>query len=85
MDSEMTKRASDNSTVAVTKFNQLPDIALVRLSMILCLLPCSRATFWRWVKNGRIPAPKKMGSKISVWSAGQIRELLKAIADGQGI
>ncbi len=25
----MTKRASDNSTVAVTKFNQLPDIALL--------------------------------------------------------
>ena len=81
----MTKRVSDISTAAVTNINDLRDIALVRLSVILCLLPCSRATFWRWVKDGRIPAPKKMGSKISVWSVGQIRETLKAIADGQGI
>lgn len=63
----------------VANFDQLPGTAYVRLPVVLSLLPCSRATFWRWVKTGRVPAPKKMGARISVWNVDEIRQTLKKI------
>ncbi|MBS1130701.1 MAG: Prophage regulatory [Proteobacteria bacterium] len=64
---------------ALVNFDQLPGSAYVRLPVVLSLFPCSRATFWRWVKSGRVPAPKKMGDRISVWSVDEIRQTLKKI------
>lgn len=74
-----------NTQTTIQYFENLPDCALVRLKLILHLFPCSRATFWRWVKVGRIPQPKKMGSKISVWTVGEIKKTLNSIADGNGV
>lgn len=33
------------------------------------LLPVSKATLWRWVKNGTFPAPFKLGVGVTGWYA----------------
>lgn len=31
------------------------------------LIPVSAATWWRWVKNGRVPAGRKLGPQVTAW------------------
>ncbi len=31
------------------------------------LLPISAATWWRWVKEGRVPAGRKPSPQVTVW------------------
>ena len=59
-------------------FNGLPDEAYVRLPVVLMLLGVSRATVWRMCKSGALPAPKKLGSRISVWNVGTLRNVLNS-------
>ena len=59
-------------------FSGLPDEAFVRLPVVLMLLGVSRATVWRMCKSGALPAPKKLGSRISVWNVGTLRNVLNS-------
>ena len=59
-------------------FSGLPDEAFVRLPVVLMLLGVSRATVWRLCKSGALPAPKKLGSRISVWNVGALRNVLNS-------
>ena len=34
----------------------------------------SRATVWRWVKLGKLPAPQKIGANCTRWDFDQILE-----------
>lgn len=74
-------RAS-NSTRAndtlLADFDALPDSAHVRLPILKALLACSSATVWRWSKESRIPAPKKLGPRVSAWNIGELRRALAA-------
>jgi predicted DNA-binding transcriptional regulator AlpA len=64
----------------VEDFDKLPDSALVRLPIVQKVLPYSRTTIWRWVKNGTLPAPLKMpGSHCVAWRVGDIRRVLASI------
>lgn len=36
------------------------------------LLPVSRATLWRWVKDGTFPKPFKLGENSTCWCASEI-------------
>ena len=47
------------------------------------LLPVSPATFWRWVKEGKAPAPFKLGANITVWDLDQIDAFLAQRAEAQ--
>ncbi len=31
------------------------------------LIPVSAATWWRWVKDGRVPAGRKLGPQVTAW------------------
>jgi predicted DNA-binding transcriptional regulator AlpA len=59
-------------------FDSLPGEAFVRLPVVLMLLGVSRATVWRLCKSGALPAPKKLGSHISVWSVQDLRKVLNS-------
>jgi predicted DNA-binding transcriptional regulator AlpA len=74
----------DLNQTNLSNFDQLPNSAYVRLAVALGLFSCSRATWWRWVKAKRVPAPKRMGAKNSVWSVAELREALKCFSDAQG-
>lgn len=79
--SEIPLKAKCRSVIATTHaldFDALPDSAFVRLPNLLVLFACSRATIWRWVKNGLLPAPKKVGPRVTAWSVAELRQVLSA-------
>lgn len=64
----------------VLDFDALPATAMLRLAQILAPegpIPVSRSTWWAGVKTGRFPAPIKLGPRITVWRADDIRALLR--------
>lgn len=47
-------------------------------------LPVSPATIWRWIREGRFPAPFKLGKNVTVWDEDVIDQFLAAQAvEGQ--
>lgn len=64
--------------VMVPDFDALADSGFVRLPSLLLLFACSRATIWRWVKAGKLPAPKKLSHRVTAWNVGELRLVLSA-------
>ena len=73
----------------------LPESGYLRLPQIVgnpkatppipALIPVSRSTWWAGVKSGRFPAPRKLGSRITVWDVRDIRALIVKISEGQAL
>lgn len=65
------------------EFNRLPDDALVRLVFMISwgLVPFSKATLWRKVRDGQFPKPLKVSDAITAWRVGDIRAWLKNPTD----
>lgn len=61
---------------ALLNFDQLPSSAYVRIDVVQGLYACSRATVWRHVKAGHIPAPVKISTRITAWQVGSLRKHL---------
>jgi prophage regulatory protein len=40
------------------------------------LIPVSRSTWWQGVRDGRFPAPIKLGNRITAWRAKDILNLI---------
>lgn len=57
---------------ALATFNQLPHGAHVRLPVVAAYYSISHATVWRWVKSGRLPAPKKLSPGVTAWVVGDL-------------
>jgi predicted DNA-binding transcriptional regulator AlpA len=61
-----------------------PRTGLVRLKQILAPagpIPVSKSTWWKGVRDGRFPAPKKLGSRTTVWNATDIWALVEGEAN----
>lgn len=58
-------------------FDRLPDSAHVRQPVVEALYGCSSATIWRRVKDGRIPAPRKLSDRVTAWNVGALRQALQ--------
>ncbi len=54
-------------------FDNLPDCAFVQIPTVCGLYGCSAATIWRRVKNGAVPAPRKLTAGHTAWNVGQLR------------
>jgi predicted DNA-binding transcriptional regulator AlpA len=61
---------------ALEGFDKLPDSAFVRVETVSALRNCSNATTWRHAQQGLIPAPKKIGPRITAWNVGELRRAL---------
>ena len=59
-------------------FSYLPDESLVRLPILMALYGLSKASIYRFIKDGIIPAPIKLSSRTSVWNVGDIRKNLRS-------
>jgi len=46
------------------------------------LLPVSRATIWRWVREGKFPKPFKLGESVTVWDAAEVEAFIAQRAGG---
>ncbi len=67
--------------------NFLPLEGYVRLKNIVgngkgnppipAIIPVSKSTWWEGVKSGRFPKPIKLGPRITVWRAEDIRQLIE--------
>lgn len=49
-----------------------PPQALLRERHVLQLIPVSRATFRRWLRDGKFPAGFKLYGRIAVWRAAVV-------------
>lgn len=49
---------------------------LLRLPQVLALIPVSRSGWWAGVKDGRYPRPMKLGPRVTVWKAEDIRKFI---------
>ncbi|MFC7291718.1 helix-turn-helix transcriptional regulator [Hirschia litorea] len=57
---------------------EFPQTGYVRLKQIIAPygpIPVSKSTWWAGVKDGRFPKPRKLGSRVTVWKADEIRAL----------
>lgn len=57
-----------------------PETGFVRLRAILAPvgpIPVSKSTWWLGIKDGRFPKPVKLGPRITVWRAEDVRQLLE--------
>lgn len=67
----------------------LPETGFLRLNQIVgdpkatppvpAIIPIGKSTWWEWVKSGKAPRPIKLGSRTTVWDAGDIRNFLKEL------
>ena len=60
---------------ALREFDTLPDSAYVRLPVVTALVGISRATVWRWTRQGNLPQSVRI-SGVTLWSVGGLRKSL---------
>lgn len=65
----------------MTQSGDLLATGYVRVSQILQLIPIGRSTWWRGVKEGRFPAPVKLGPRTTAWRVEDIREVMNPFAE----
>ena len=63
---------------ALRNFDSLPNSANVRLPVVCGLVGASPMTIWRMSADGRLPAPRKLSPKVTVWNVGELRQRLQA-------
>lgn len=51
------------------------DLRMLRLDKVLELFPISKVSLYRLIKDGKFPAPMKLGA-TNVWSSVELREWL---------
>ncbi|MFZ5811906.1 MAG: helix-turn-helix transcriptional regulator [Thermodesulfobacteriota bacterium] len=49
------------------------------------VIPVCRSTWWQGVKEGRYPAPIKLGLRCTAWKASDIRALAERLSNGEGV
>lgn len=72
----MQKESTSRNLSVLQQFDLLPDIANVRLPIVMALWGVSSATVWRNIKNGNIPKPRKLTSRTTVFNVGELRAAL---------
>lgn len=61
----------------MTKAYELPETGFLRLPEVLKFIPVSKSTLWAGIKTGRFPKPLKIGPRITVWRAEDIRAFIE--------
>ena len=67
-------------------FDDLPDVALIRLKHLISIgvLPYSASTIWRKCRSNDFPKPIKISSGVTAWRVSDIRKYLADISKGHG-
>ena len=61
----------------MSRIPTLPSVGFLRLPEVLALFPVSRSAWYRGIKEGRYPAPIKLGKRTAAWRAEAIAALLE--------
>ena len=72
----------------------LPETGYLRLNQIVGnpkadppippIIPISKASWWAGVKEGRFPAPVKLGPRTTAWRIEDIRRLIESYWETKG-
>ena len=46
---------------------------------ILPLIPIGKSTWWQWVRDGKAPAPVKLGPRTTAWKSSDISDLIDSL------
>ena len=65
----------------VAHFDDLPDSAMVSDKVIAQLLGKHRNSVWRDAKEGRLPAPIRIGPATTRWHVGALRRHLASLVE----
>jgi prophage regulatory protein len=68
-----------NRNTELQQFNDLPDVALIRMPTLKALFACSQNTIYERIKNGLIPQPIRLSQRCVAWRAGDIRKALQSL------
>jgi prophage regulatory protein len=52
-------------------------MGFLRVKHFIQLIPVGESTWWRWVAEGKAPAPIKLGPKTTVWRVEDINKFMK--------
>ncbi len=56
---------------------EIPKNGLLRVKQVLRLVPVSRSSWWKGVREGRYPKPVKLSERVTCWRASDIRKLIE--------
>ncbi len=56
----------------------IPETGFFRINQVLEFFPVSRSTWWAGVREGRYPAPVKLGPRTTAWRVADIRALMES-------
>jgi predicted DNA-binding transcriptional regulator AlpA len=63
---------------STTKQLQLDSNRLIRLPEVLTIIPVKKSTWWLWCKQGRAPAPVRLG-RCTFWRYGEVISLIEGV------
>jgi prophage regulatory protein len=49
-------------------------VKYLRIKQVQEIVPVSKSTIYQWIKEGRFPAPTKLGERTSAWEENSIHE-----------
>lgn len=44
---------------------------------ISAIVPVGKSTWWKWVQEGKAPAPIKLGPRVTVWRSDEVRKFVE--------
>ena len=50
---------------------------LIRIPRVMELVGIKKSTVWLWVKQGKLPQPKKLSSRVTVWKESEVLEFIE--------
>lgn len=56
----------------------LPETGFIRQKQLAAIIPFSRTTLWRKVRNGEFPAPIRLSAGITAWKVELVRAWIVA-------
>lgn len=56
---------------------QIPSTGFLRLSQIMEFIPISKSAWWDGCRTGRFPKSVKLGPRITVWRAEEIKAFIE--------
>ena len=59
----------------------LPEFSLVRASQIVQMIPVSEATWWKWVREGKVKKGIKLGANVTVWKLADVKEFIEKLVE----
>jgi predicted DNA-binding transcriptional regulator AlpA len=70
-----TKQKSQLMSIEKKHYPKQNHSKIYKTEDIMRMFGIGRSTVWKWVKNGTLPAPAKLG-KLNVWKLEQIEDFI---------